>query len=222
MNSILKYVYFLFFSGICFFHLGEFDRAHLSLTKALKILNLSPSKERNKVENSPNNHNNNENLNVSIGNVNIINGGNSDDLNSPMNNNERSAVKNKESEGEIKKDETEIYKLKEKQKILSFIAKTEKSLEVQKINELKQKKAMQKVFSSGAILGEKKRIDKSDNKSKIKTLNNESQTYDPPCQANKKNVKMKTFVFNFFAYLFRLIVQYFSSMGSKKRKTKNK
>lgn len=60
------------------------------------------------------------------------------------------ASKTKKIDADIQHDEpTQLEKNQSmKEKILTYIGKTEKKIEIEKINELKRKKAMQKVFSS--------------------------------------------------------------------------
>lgn len=120
----------------------------------------------------------------------------------------------------ISGNDANAYKLKEKQKILSYIIKTEKNIEVQKSNILQQKKAMQKAFSSGAGLGQTKRGDKSDcarKKSNPDTIEKRSSQIEP---TSRENGNILTTLLSFFAYLFRAFLSFFVSSRATKRRNK--
>lgn len=199
------------FPGICFFHLGEFDRSLVSLKKSLRIVDACLASDLDDVTSSEaqgtaENRNTFQNGKVEIESRMV------DDDSTISENKER--VKMKAS-----KDDASAYKLKEKQKIQSYILKTEKNIEVQKSNILQQKKAMQKLFSSSDGLGETKRGDKSDcarKRSKPDTCEKRASHIEA---SSTGNGNILTALRDFFTYLLSLFLSFFvSSRTNKSRK----
>ena len=201
------------FPGICFFHLGEFDRSLVSLKKSLRIVDACLASDLDDVTSSEAGHQGTaENRNT------FQNG--KVEIESRMVDDDSTISENKEREKmKASKDDASAYKLKEKQKIQSYISKTEKNIEVQKSNILQQKKAMQKLFSSSDGLGEIKRGDKSDcarKRSKPDTCDKRASHIEA---SSTGNGNILTALRDFFTYLLSVFLSFFvSSRTNKSRK----
>jgi hypothetical protein len=116
------------------------------------------------------------------------------------------ASKTKNIDADIQHDEpTQLEKNQiMKEKILSYIGKTEKKIEVEKINELKRKKAMQKVFSS------------SQSSSKLILRTKEIRGNKKIENAKHHQLKKKT-VFTIIVDFIYLLYRFFLSFITKKK-----
>jgi hypothetical protein len=157
---------------MCFFHLGEFTRASVCLKKALIIVNtecqliheiaVQEKSVTAVVDNNSDdddhcdNYNDDENP-VGNSSRSLDNSSNYDNQNDDDNVHYGDGNDNSYDEDEHDsnydcdriEEHTQLEKNQNmKEKILFYMVKTEKKIEVEKINELKRKKAMQKVFSS--------------------------------------------------------------------------
>jgi hypothetical protein len=117
------------------------------------------------------------------------------------------------------RDDANAYKLKEKQKIQCYILKTEKNIEVQRSNILQQKKAMQKLFSSGDGLNEVKRGDKRDCAGK-RSKSDTSEVRPSRVEASRGNGNFLTALINFCTYLFSIFLSFFVPSRTSKRRNK--
>jgi hypothetical protein len=201
------------FPGICFFHLGEFDRSLASLKKSLRIVDACLASDLDDVthdeagqEETAENRITFQNGEVEI---------------EPriLDDNSKIPKHHKTEERKPSIDDSNAYKLKEKQKIQSYILKTEKNREIQKSNILQQKKAMQKLFSSGDGLGEVKRGDKRDCARK-RSKSDTSEVRPSRVEASRKNDNILTALINFFTYLFSVFLSFFVPSRTSKRRYK--
>ena len=186
--------------GICFFHLGEFDRALTSLGVALKIVDRSMGDSNRCVPNNPIKA-------IEIDQSNVLNCDSTGKRNE-QNLNETAPPVHLNSDT---KSENNNYKMAEREKILSYISKTMKNLEVQKTNVSNQRNAMRKAFASPNGLGEKRSRTSADRK--CVELKFPAAITGPP---SKYYVDLKGVILNVVSVLYRLVVTLF--FGSKRNK----
>ena len=138
-------------AGICFFHLGEFDRALLSLERALGIINmaLSVAAAATPVPVPSSSSSRLRRRSADRG-----RGADSSDGNDEVEEEEGDHV----NSAITKKGQEEVdYRSIERRRILLFISKAKKGVDRQGVNEMNQKRALQRVFAAGQVLGEGKK-----------------------------------------------------------------
>jgi hypothetical protein len=198
------------FTGICFFHLGEFDRSLASLKKSLRIVDACLASDLDDVSHDEagqeETRNTFQNGEVKIESRILVD-------------NSKIPEQHKMEKRKASRDDANAYKLKEKQKIQSYILKTEKNMEVQKSNILQQKKAMQKLFSSGDGLSEVKRGDKRDCARK-RSKSDTSEVRPSRVESSRRNGNILTALINFFTYLFSVFLSFFVPSRTSKRRCK--
>ena len=141
-------------SGICFFHLGEFDRALTSLDEALKIVHRSIADHDSNISissSSPINDLQAVSSSAPFDSLDKRNDEKCAEITSPPH--LQSGNKISETTNCFEKNN---YKMAERDKILSYISRTMKNLEVQKTNVSNQRNAMRKAFASPKGLAEKR------------------------------------------------------------------
>ena len=193
-------------AGICFFHLGEFDRALTSLGEALKIVDRSMADhDSNILTCDPKNT-------IDATEANRSNALNCDSLDKVNKNdqdfNETAPTLHIHSD---KKSGKNNYKMAEREKILSYIFKTMKNLEVQKTNVSNQRNAMRKAFASPKGLGEKRSRASVDRK-RVELKSPAARTGLP----SRYFMDLKGVILNVVAVVYRLIMTLL--FGSKRNK----
>ena len=172
----------------------------------------------NDLINRKNNNNNEEGIQEILENSEISQNGKEIIVSQIVDDDSILSEKRNDDEAKSSRDDASGYKMKEKQKILSFILKTEKNIEIQKNNIKQQKKAMQKLFSSGDGFGDDKRDEKHE-KARNRGRSDIGEKRAPQiAKAAGKSGSLLTTILNIFIEFFHALLSFFASLRLKKRR----